>query len=890
MKIKDLLSIIGLLTLFSPINLFAQSMYGMVSMDKPGENGKIYRVDSSGQNFEEVYSFTSENEGALPYYSNPCEVNGKLYGTTNSGGNTFERGTLYEYDLATEEHTVITAFNFGNGSNPSSDPIVAKSGKVYGLTSRGGIGNRGALYELDIASKQVILKASISELSNAESFPQGQLTEVGTDVFYGTVDQGGANSKGAIFKYHVNGDSLTTVHSFSSPHTNYVQPCRSLVLANNGKLYGTTYRGGVNNNGTLFEIDTLTLQHKVLFEFGATSGVVYPNGGLVQHANGHLYGTCEGLVGGYIFEYDITADSLTKKMGFGTTSGSKPSGLLHLGSDGKLYGHNISSGTYNQGSLFQYDPVSGQIDILHHFQSIHGKLAIGTPIMASNGHLYGTTQQGGTSGRGMFYEYQLGVGFETKFHFRDIQNGGYPTSGLCQASDKLLYGMTPAGGVHGVGVLFSFNPKDSSYVKLHDFIDSTGSTPHGSLIEGLDGNLYGMTSGGGKPIGGSGTLFKFDISTGKYSKLVSIDNSTSGFSPNGELLQASNGKLYGLIGTINKNTLFEYTIGEDTLKTLHYFDAATGRYTYGSLTQSINGNLYGLTRLGGANDNGVIFEYDLSSEQYTALFDFDRTVTGGYPYGSLLEATNGLFYGFTSSGGGEGRGSFFSYEPSSDSFRVISFDQSLLKSSPYANFIEALDGNLYSYTAAGILQYNIAEDTVILTSHFNSSFSPSYGGLVQYFENGAPCNINSDVTQAENTLTSLETNGQYQWIDCSDFTNISGENEKTFEASNNGEYAVIVSNAFCSDTSECHEVVSLGLKNVGNDQMTKLFPNPTKNSFQISNELNVYRVALYSVSGECVLETEGHHINISGLQNGMYFVKITTHDTTEKIYTKVLKQ
>ena len=81
--------------------------------------------------------------------------------------------------------------------------------------------------------------------------------------------------------------------------------------------------------------------------------------------------------------------------------------------------------------------------------------------------------------------------------------------GFCRAKDKLLYGMTNVGGINGKGIIFSFNPKDSAIVKLHDFVDSTGSKPLGKLIEAKDGMLYGLTSSGGSTTGGNGTIFLF---------------------------------------------------------------------------------------------------------------------------------------------------------------------------------------------------------------------------------------------------------------------------------------------------------------------------------------------------------------------------------------------
>jgi uncharacterized repeat protein (TIGR03803 family) len=880
-----------ILAIFPKVN-HAQDMYGMASESGKYGFGTIYKVDSAGKNYTAVYHFKSENKGSTPYFSNPCELNGKIYGTTYSGGNSFGRGTIYEFDPATGKHTFLQAFNFGNGSQPYSDPIVSKSGKIYGLTSSGGNRNRGALYEFNPSNNQIILKASMYDLPNAARWPQGQLTEVGTDVFYGTTTQGGDSSKGVIFKYDLAKDSLMVVHHFASSNNGSINPCRKLMLASNGKIYGVTFNGGTNNHGTLFELDTTNFQFTTLFDFGAGSGMAYPGGGLVQHTNGKLYGTTQSAAGGYIFEYDIANDTLMKKIGFGNAAGTKPSGLLHLASNGKLYGTTTRAGQSNHGSLFEYDPLTNNVNIMHHFDGLDGNSAYGTPIMASNGRLYGASRGGGTSGQGTFYQYKFGKGggFTSMFYFNDIQNGGWPTSGLCQANNKLLYGMTPQGGEFGKGVLFSFDPRDSTFTKLHDFIDSTGSRPHGSVIQGRDGNLYGMTREGGSSTGGSGTLFKYDLQAGKYNKLVAIDYSSSGARPEGELLEGENGKFYGMVGTINKNTLFEYTLGEDTLKTLHSFISSTGRYTHGSVIKVKNGKLYGLTRRGGANDQGVLFEFDLSNGQYKNLKDFDISTTGGYPYGTLLEAKNGLLYGTTSSGGPNNRGTFFSYDISDDTLRVIPADPNALQYA-YSNVIQAINGNLYGYSDRGIFEYNETTDSVVISAYSSTTHgrNQTYGSLVQYFENGAPCVLDTTVTQTGATLSSNETGASYQWINCSDNSAISGATSQSFSPSQNGEYAVVLSNATCSDTSRCYRVSGLGIKESEIANNIRLYPNPASNTVEVVSLEEIEEIVVYSVSGEELLQSYSTLLDVSHLESGIYFIHIRTENSNKNIFKRLIK-
>jgi uncharacterized repeat protein (TIGR03803 family) len=85
------------------------------------------------------------------------------------------------------------------------------------------------------------------------------------------------------------------------------------------------------------------------------------------------------------------------------------------------------------------------------------------------------------------------------------------------------------------------------------------------------------------------------------------------------------------------------------------------------LNQATNGLLYGLTEKGGANGDGVLFCYDPSADTYTDLLDFQGTANGANPYGSVVQASNGLLYGMTYNGGANNQGIIFSYNPSTNS-------------------------------------------------------------------------------------------------------------------------------------------------------------------------------------------------------------------------------
>ena len=154
--------------------------------------------------------------------------------------------------------------------------------------------------------------------------------------------------------------------------------------------------------------------------------------------------------------------------------------------------------------------------------------------------------------------------------------------------------MTYEGGVNDLGVLFEYVPATNTYTKKLDFDWSLGAHPFGSLLEAGNGKLYGMTNRGG--VNNKGVLFEYDPATNTYTKKLDFDWNTTGARPHGSLIEAGNGKLYGM------------------------------------------------TFSGGVNDDGVLFEYDPTTNTYTKKFDFDRSTTGRHPQGHLIEinATNGI--------------------------------------------------------------------------------------------------------------------------------------------------------------------------------------------------------------------------------------------------------
>jgi uncharacterized repeat protein (TIGR03803 family) len=362
-----------------------------------------------------------------------------------------------------------------------------------------------------------------------------------------------------------------------------------------------------------------------------------------------------------------TAQTFTTLHIFDLTDGADPYAGLIQATDGNLYGTTYSGGANEyDGTVFKITP-SGTLTTLHSFDGTDGYDSRAGLVQATNGDFYGTTSSGGAEGVGTVFKITPG-GALTTLHSFDGADGTYPYAGLVQATNGNLYGTTVNGGPggcagSGCGTVFKITPS-GTLTTLHYFggTDGSGTDPWAGLVQATNGDLYGTTLGGN---GVYGTVFKITPS-GMLTTLHGFDI-TDGEYPVAGLVQVTNGDLYGVTeagGTNGDGTVFKITPSGE-LTTLYSFcsggDCTDGREPEGGLVQATDGNLYGTTYYGGANGYGTVFKITPSGT-LTTLHSFDGT-DGTYPYAGLIQDTNGTFYGTTQGGGSSeppGYGTVFS--------------------------------------------------------------------------------------------------------------------------------------------------------------------------------------------------------------------------------------
>jgi uncharacterized repeat protein (TIGR03803 family) len=297
---------------------------------------------------------------------------------------------------------------------------------------------------------------------------------------------------------------------------------------------------------------------------------------------------------------------------------------------------------------------------LHSFDNTDGNLPAAALVQATDGDFYGTTNGGGTNycdalGCGTVFKITPS-GTLTMLHNFDGADGEYPWAGLVQATNGNFYGTTPEGGCCYDGTIFEITPS-GALTTLHVFDGTDGAYAQAGLVHATDGNFYGTTRQGGT--NDAGTVFTITPSgtlTTLYN-FCSRTNCTDGGSPAAGLIQGTDGNFYGttLGGGANNGhgTVYQITTS-GKLTTLHSFGGTDGATLYAGLVQGTDGNFYGTTLEGGANSCrgqgcGTVFQITPSGT-LTTLHSFDYR-DGSYPIAGLVQGTDGSFYGITSEGG-----------------------------------------------------------------------------------------------------------------------------------------------------------------------------------------------------------------------------------------------
>jgi uncharacterized repeat protein (TIGR03803 family) len=292
-------------------------------------------ASAQAQTVDTIYKFdAAAGEGSLPYSGLIEDAAGNFYGTTYDGG-THNAGTVYRLSPNSSggfTHTILYSFKGGStdGAEPHSSLFRDSAGNLYGTTVTGGIVGRtcnagvfaspigcGIIFKLTPTSTGQWIETVLHRFSGTDggnSFT-GLIRDAAGN-FYGATIAGGSAGLGVVYKLSLTptGWKETVLHNFTGGTDGslpFIQ-CATLVMDASGNLYGSTYKGGAADAGTVFKLSppatkTSTWTEKILYTFKGGSDGSEPFTGVILDKSGNLYGTTTfggtgGNNGGIVFE------------------------------------------------------------------------------------------------------------------------------------------------------------------------------------------------------------------------------------------------------------------------------------------------------------------------------------------------------------------------------------------------------------------------------------------------------------------------------------------------------------------------------------------------------------------------------------------------------------
>jgi len=383
-------------------------------------------------------------------------------------------------------------------------------------------------------------------------------------------------------------DTEKVVYSFTGGNDGG-KPAAQLVFDGAGNMYGTSVVGGLYGCGTVFELSLSgdQWQETVLYNFDCFATGKNPYGGVIFDSAGNLYGTtvaggsggvCSGDGCGVVYELTKSGDTWNETVLYNFTGGDDgfgPGAALVFDKAGNLYGTTPDGGAYAEGVVYQLAPNQQQWDftVIHAFTGgDDGAVgSLGPLLLESTGSLAGVTELGGKYGVGVAFRLSPAGNtwnYTVLYPFQGLPDAGFPYGGLIADARGRLYGTSYFGGTSGLGTIFEVGAgatvlKPWTESVLYSFQgDTDASFPTSTLVFDAAGNLYGTSSTGGKPSCDCGTIFKLAPSPSGWDESV-----------------------------------------------LHVFGVSgDGAYPNYGLTSDGMGNYFGVTPLGGAYGQGVVFQ------------------------------------------------------------------------------------------------------------------------------------------------------------------------------------------------------------------------------------------------------------------------------------------
>ncbi|HEX8039338.1 MAG TPA: choice-of-anchor tandem repeat GloVer-containing protein [Chryseosolibacter sp.] len=350
---------------------------------------------------------------------------------------------------------------------------------------------------------------------------------------WGLTTNGGTEGRGTIFSYSIDDNAFLKNYDNEFVPYYYDSDSNYYAITLSGTLIPgpeDTFYGHAEHPYT-DHLFTLTADGHVDWW---PDEVYFTDANMLLGSDNHLYASSQHELGpGVIDRHSVAKKDFQRIREFDDSRyGDDPGAPLVELPDGNLYGAAATEGVNEGGLLFAMKHDGSGFEVIHYFDNVSGGMNPYSGLALADGFFYGTTAHGGVKGNlGTIYRVKPDGSSFAKLHDFGGTDGREPLDEALVV-ENVIYGMTTRGGIADMGVIYSLNTDGTSFRILHEFSGEDGRRPTGALVADHEGYLYGMTYAGG--VNDLGVLFRIPMDGTTFTKLFDF-SPESGGNPNGSL-------------------------------------------------------------------------------------------------------------------------------------------------------------------------------------------------------------------------------------------------------------------------------------------------------------------------------------------------------------------
>ena len=637
---------------------------------------------------------------------------GQLWGVAgNIRPYLFDEGYIFHTTTEGEQLQAEYFFKTGLGGYRPTSIIMESSNILLGTTKGGGSYGQGVIFRFNLSNNTYTPLVDFDGLNGAGGSIELVLATNGK--YYGSTPRGGVNSSGNLFEFDPSNDSISRIIGFWGPNTNGVS---SPLMVVDSMIYGFTSYGGATNKGVLFKVNVFTKAYTKIFDFSSSFGS-FPFGKLVKSNSGLIYGICGsgGLNNtGVIFKFDPNTGSISSDYTFPSQANIKnPLGDLAITSTGMIISAVLDTSVYK---LFQYDPISKQCSILKNLPS-HSNEKVKYFFEETAPNILGIVEQYPYERGNYYQEYDINQDSIINIYSDSSVNRSLINRAPIKVDSQYVF-TCDIGASGDKGSIFKTNNIQDSVVVLKTFTDSLPIMPQGNLLYHSSGRFIGASTRGGvhDNDSNSGVIYSYDPISKKLKPLINFPIYVNGNQlisfPTGNLVELASGNILGTTqiwnGIIGQAAIFEYNFASKSTTVRKHFET-TSTLWYNSVSLTSIGNDHFLGTLYGSPSmpNGAVFMYDYLQDTIEYIHVFNGGTDGKTPRGNIVEINPGEYVGIAT-------GCIYKYNVNTSSYISVS---TMGTDAENINPRIAVDANKYIY---GICDDGYKAHIVRLTSQLDS--------------------------------------------------------------------------------------------------------------------------------------------------------------------------